>query len=126
MTRHDDLMALRGAVRDGTLIPESLIVAKEISHAADRCFGPHDEWSHFISSYEGSLDATKALHDAVLPRVNQYTIDEGPSGCGCSIVIWPNGLSGDLELEFEGYDDHPARAWLLAILEALIAQEAEL
>jgi hypothetical protein len=78
-----------------------------------------------MDAYCGSLDATKALHDAVLPRVNQYTIDEGPSGCGCSIVIWPNGLSGDLELEFEGYDDHPARAWLLAILEALIAQEAK-
>ena len=77
------------------------------------------------SAYHGSLDAAKALHEAVLPPINQYTIDEGPSGCGAQIVIWPNGLSGGGELIFNGYDYTPARAWLCAILKALIAMEAE-
>ena len=69
-------------------------------------------------AYNGSLDAAKSLHEAVLPPINQYTIDSGPSGCGAQIVIWPNGLSGDGELIFNGYDSTPARAWLIAILKA--------
>lgn len=69
-------------------------------------------------AYNGSLDAAKALHEALLPPINQYTIDEGPSGCGAQIVIWPNGLSVGCELIFNGYDYTPARAWLIAILKA--------
>jgi hypothetical protein len=80
---------------------------------------------HVRSAFNGSLDAARALHCDVLPPINQYTLDEGPSGCGCLLVIWPDGLSGNVQLEFHGYDVTPSRAWLLAILEALIAQEAD-
>jgi hypothetical protein len=114
-------MALRGAVRDGTLIPESLIVAKEISDAADRCFGPHDEWSHFFSSYEGSLDATKALHDAVLKN-HQWHISNEANGDGYVCSIFDNKRD---RYTATTHQPCPARAWLLAILEALIAQEAK-
>jgi len=78
-----------------------------------------DGWAEL--AYHGSLDAAKALHDAVLPGCNQYTVDEGPSGCGAKIVIWPNGLSHGPELMFNGYDVTPSRAWLGAIIRALLA-----
>ena len=75
------------------------------------------------NAFNGSLDAAKALHDAVLPWCNQYTIDEGPSGCGAHIVCWPDGLSGERQLEYKGYAETPSRAWLIAIIRAMIAQE---
>ena len=90
-------------------------------------------WSSGIKShgdlakraYNGSLDSAKALHDAVLPPCNQYTIDEGPSGCGANIVIWPYGLSGELEFETNGYAETSARAWLIAILRAIIDHDTK-
>ena len=70
-------------------------------------------------AYRGSLDAAKALHEAVLPG-------------------WVYGISFDAYSELyafvsdgiafetdEVYNIEPARAWLLAILEALIAQEEQ-
>jgi len=74
-----------------------------------------------LAAFDGSLDAAKELHQALLPDCNQYTIDEGPSGCGAKIVIWPTGLLGELEMLFDGYDVTPSRAWLGAILRALAA-----
>ena len=116
MSRRDDLVRLRDAVRAGE-IPASDLDAFVL------CFGLSTTGNDAHMAYRGLLDAARSLHDAVLPPANQYTVDEGPSGCGCHIVIWPNGLSGDLQLEFKGYDVTPARAWLGAILDALIAQE---
>jgi hypothetical protein len=70
----------------------------------------------------GDLHAAQALHHAKMPPINQWTLDEGPSGCGAHIVVWPDGLSGDLELQHKGYSHCPARAWLIAILKALISE----
>jgi hypothetical protein len=69
-------------------------------------------------AYNGSLDAAKALHEAVLP--------------GWGWQIW-GGSYATLSYDFDGaeidvdnsHEDNPARAWLLAILEALIAQGGE-
>lgn len=66
-------------------------------------------------AYRGSLDAAKALHDALLP------------GWSCALntngiaqVISPNGD------RFTGTKtDAPARAWLLAVLRALQAEAGE-
>ena len=68
-------------------------------------------------AYQGSLDAALALHNAVLPGwfwsrqgfVMQVTNDH---------TGWGNGIYGRAR-----NDDNPARAWLLAVLRALIAQE---
>ena len=82
----------------------------------------------WVSAFHGSLDAAKALHDAVLPN------------CAFDVSHWPNGTSGVLisgthegqdgqrwhggdDIKANGTDKDPARAWLIAIIQALIAQE---
>ncbi len=71
---------------------------------------------------EGSLDAAHALHQTVLPGwewnrvVHRWPIP--------SVGVWrpPKFVIGQMAREVDG---NTARAWLLAILSALIAQEAE-
>lgn len=73
-------------------------------------------------AYRGSLDAARDLHEAVLPGFIAKPVIGG-QGAGvrfwhCEIEHWDEGE--------EYYGDNqpcPARAWLLAILAALIAQE---
>lgn len=71
-----------------------------------------------------SLDAAKALHEAVLP------------GWDYAIYV-PKGFQPEVQLETEtmrcldgfeplsGLADNPARAWLIAIIKALIAMEKD-
>jgi len=68
-------------------------------------------------AYHGSLDAAKALHDAVLPGW-RYSITHGPSG-DAAVVAKRLGEQVDT-LGFA--TDNPARAWLIAILSALISE----
>lgn len=59
-------------------------------------------------AYKGSLDAAKALHEALLPgwwATLRYSTR-------------PLVTMGDVEEEFRAQDDDLARAWLLAILRA--------
>ena len=66
-------------------------------------------------AYEGSLDAAKALHEAVLRRHGSMVMLSG------LVEVWP---SSRLDVPFWGVSEaNPARAWLLAILKALIAEE---
>lgn len=67
-------------------------------------------------AYDGSLDAAKALHEAVLPGWRW----EGFEG-----ELWRVWERRDPVGAHESTDADPARAWLLAILSALIAQEGE-
>ena len=73
------------------------------------------------SAYNGSLDAAKALHEAVLPGYGY-----GVGGWGARVWLysnvphWDGSKRQDVEMV-----DLPARAWLIAILKELIAQEAE-
>jgi len=63
-----------------------------------------------ISAFYGSLDAAKALHDALLPGWVYLHISKVMGSCEtevCSGGPWFNGKSAD-----------PARAWLIAILKA--------
>jgi hypothetical protein len=69
-------------------------------------------------AFKGSLDAAKALHEAVLPGNAQWWVELRPDGRKLAGVFL-----GNLGKAYEAYDDNPARAWLLAILRALIAQE---
>lgn len=64
-------------------------------------------------AYHGSLDAAKALHEAVLP--------------GWAWTLCNDGKAHVLRTGSEpwSYAETPARAWLLAILEALISQEQQ-
>ena len=73
------------------------------------------------NAYSGSLDAAKALHEALLPGW-PYTI-ENVTGQTCR--AWTNKSRN---LRRPGFSDRgpcPARAWLLAILRALYAQEPD-
>ncbi len=69
-------------------------------------------------SFLGSLDAAKALHEAVLPgwtycdllrRGNRYTVHIN------------KGIDETCR-DFSAVSESPARAWLIAILKALIAE----
>lgn len=73
---------------------------------------------HAWNAYNGSLDAAKALHEAVLPRWD-YRIRSNMAW------VWRTAtdIQGGDEIEDDAGNDIPARAWLLAILAALIAQE---
>lgn len=102
--RKQALINLRNKVKAGALS----------SHATDLLLTRSalgDEWYSFGRAYDGSLGAAKALHEAVLPD-QSIRIERRVGGW----VVW-------LDNPFQGISDYPARAWLLAILEALIAQE---
>ena len=70
--------------------------------------------------WHGDLNAAKALHDAVLPGWEWGVTDneENPSGPAAFVARW------GVDNGFEASSNTPARAWLLAILEALIAVES--
>jgi len=81
-------------------------------------FGDTQTAMDAVDAFDGSLDAAKALHDAVLPGWHWSLYDD-------------NGI-GIYEAQIEVHDwqgepisgaskCNPARAWLIAILRALIA-----
>ena len=70
------------------------------------------------SAYNGSFDAAKALHDALLPG---YGYGVGP--WGARVWLYSDNPSWDGIMRFEvDLVDLPARAWLLAVLRAYRAQ----
>jgi len=109
MTRREALIELRDKVKAGEALQ-----AVDAVDAFPMTPDGDVAWLHACKASQGSIDAAKALHKAVLPPINQYTIVE---------CIWPDGLSGERELQFKGLAETPARAWLLAILEVLINKE---
>jgi hypothetical protein len=70
-----------------------------------------------ISAYNGSLDAAKVLHEAVLPAMfwNMGHLDTPSLGYVCTVA---DGHFADSP-SWRGFAATPARAWLLAILRAL-------
>jgi len=72
-------------------------------------------WEPAFDAYRGSLDAAKALHEAVLPGWEWRIRDDGRAWVWRTV----SDLCGGDEV-----DDNPARAWLLALLDAIIAKEA--
>ena len=82
-----------------------------------RAFG--DKWTICFDAFHGSLDAALALHEAVLhERVVaeiKYCVRYEPI-----VRLWD--LASNIS---ETTADTPARAWLLAIIKALHAEEAD-
>jgi len=128
MTRLETLIELRDKVKAGTArMPD-----------ATRCYGCKDgridkTWgwkdNNVMGAYNGSLDAAKALHEAVLPQMRVGPIQQFESGRRWYVRLycpmgedWPKWT---LYPSVEAASDTLARAWLLAILEALIAQEPQ-
>ena len=76
-------------------------------------------YAHAINAGHGSLDAAKALHDAVLPgwhwscgSKTVYVCKDGFNSFGFGPILHDELLTTP-----------PARAWLIAIIKAMIAQE---
>ena len=116
MTKLEALTALRDKVKAGGRTNDGSMF---------RVFG--DNWTHCFDAFDGSLDAARALHDAVLPEWTVNSLhqvrqrDNGMPATGkwsCLLFCYAPKIR---HLEVEA--DNPARAWLLAILEALIEQE---
>ena len=78
---------------------------------------PDDRHLRVMGAYNGSLNAAKALHEAVLPDFFWQrtgfvmTVTDDHTG-------WGNGIYGSAR-----DDNNPARAWLIAIIKALIDKE---
>jgi len=82
--------------------------------------GSFDSARHVLMSlnaYNGSLDAAKELHEAVLPgwRWTRHH-DEEIEVCNYGVVNSKFGRSDN---------NIPARAWLIAVLRALISEAGE-
>lgn len=71
------------------------------------------------NAYNGSLDAAKALHEAVLP--GWWVQHLGQVRGGWRVRLETQGKSIP-EGMFNLHMDNPARAWLAAIIKALIAE----
>ena len=120
--KKEALETLLAMVKAGELDAVSLDAAFPRNHEGARRI------SNTLRAYNGSLDAAKALHEAVL--------GDGYIRSGWKYVLWGSGevsvfdvVSG-LKANGEVREKHlhsvsPARAWLLAILEALIAEASE-
>ena len=78
---------------------------------------PTKDWVNCVGAFHGSLDAAKALHEAVLPGWFAG-VSENIHGHGWYGWVQTN------ERHMEARSNQPARAWLLAILKALHAQES--
>ncbi len=119
MTDISALMALRHDIQSGATI------AWGHGGSPSRKALP-EHWHDAMNAYLGSLDAAHALHKAVLQgwvveNIGNACID-GSGGWRVRIVA-PDYL--ETFMCGDGHSETPARAWLLAIISALIAQEAE-
>jgi hypothetical protein len=91
---------------------ERLIAAVEAGTFLMDVLTPGDCERDAYSAFSGSLDAALRLHEALLP------------GSWYQISHWPMPNMTLVRVgSFEGRDDIPARAWLLAILRALAKRE---
>ena len=97
------------------------VTRSTIEARADDCFTPDHQCAIDAGgAYKGSLDAAKALHEAVLPgwtaSVHQNTHHK----------FWrayvTRMISQEGATDYEAmHDTNPARAWLLSIIRAKIA-----
>lgn len=108
---------LRKAVEAGIATggpADALVVPKEMGDLIASVIGDDDElWSDFVEAHDGSLDAAKRLHDALLPGWGWET---GANATFASIAqVWKSGR----DKAHVATSETPARAFLLAILRAL-------
>ena len=78
-------------------------------------------------AFSGSLDAAKALHEALLPGWKKnLTFTEFADGSGAVTMFGPladDAGKWDFAPKYEARCNNPARAWLLAILRAVEARQ---
>jgi hypothetical protein len=121
MTRLEALRDLRSAVQDGTAIGDHPhIVPKMNADLIKAALQDDDEhWSNFVGAFDGSVDDAIAVFKAMLP-VNEWTLWMSANGeYACRIyTTMPKGMPKALV-----YAPTPARAMLLAVLDAMIEKD---
>ena len=93
---------------------DALVVPKAMGDLIASVLGDDDElWSDFVEAHDGSLDAAKRLHDALLPgwRVEAFNLD--------GEVVLRRDRPMDRAYGDALNSGEVARAWLLALLRAL-------
>ena len=112
MSKLDDLRALEAKVVAG-----EWPVPREVRRAFPYIeIGVRDDSSDASLAMYGSLDAAKALHEAVLPGW-------GWQVQAMNTVLEPYVCVAIDNTTFEVRNSDPARAWLIAIIRALITEE---
>lgn len=107
------LTELRAKVANGTAKPFSIF------NKYDTTWEPlYPNARDASNAYFGSLDAAKSLHEAVLPGW-EWRLRDNRAWVWTGVLVY-----GGEEVETAEFCGLPARAWLLAILDALIAKEA--
>lgn len=122
MDKLEALTALRDKVKRGVDTADDHAAAFPSESAGGHCTW-HDSYN---ASTNGSLDAAKALHAAVLPEWMWAGSNAGSDGDKPLFMVAKvvNGTADERDT-FEAGAENPARAWLLAILEALIEMETD-
>jgi hypothetical protein len=115
MDKLEALTALRDKVRAGSFPAD--MSARDMGLTAN--YDGLPIINTMYSAFGGSLDAAKALHDAVLPCVD---VDINIRLVLCDVTAFIDEPENVTQI-YSGTDENPARAWLIAVLEALIAQE---
>ncbi len=121
MTDRAALTKLLEMVEAGTGGPDTIwgstyVVPSATSRLIEAAFGDDDEiWGNVVAAHDGSLDAAKALHEAVLPGWEWGRNAE----TGTMWVRRQIGWSAYFTTECAD----PARAWLIAIIRAKISKE---
>jgi hypothetical protein len=112
MSRRDDLIALRDAVQAGTARPHEIFNAFD-TPCQDMAMqiNPQDA----TSAYKGSVDAALAFLASILPSFHPGMSRNVHTG------YWYAWVQTK-ERNFDSHEETPARALLLATLNALIAQ----
>jgi hypothetical protein len=120
MTRLDALKELKAKVEAGewsgkaaaSLWPSGRVVGSDWFH----------EYPLALKAHEGSLDAALRLHEAVLPGWKWNLDSDHGADVNNRELGWTDRYKGTW-IERSDKANNPARAWLLAILSALVAQE---
>jgi hypothetical protein len=112
--RKNALIELRAEVKAGDIPVTGIDRFRAIPKRGGGAYGDPNWYDAAGAYWRGDLDAAKSLHEAVLPN-HRARIDVGKKYR--SWIITPDNK------KFDAYSDTPARAWLIAILTALIEEE---
>ena len=119
----DAMRVLLGAVKSGKL-PEPIFHGSSIVswHWAYVTGLDYMQRKWVFKAYNGSLDAAKALHETVMP---EYDYDVRCAYGDHFALVLLSGHKDDYSDDWVASPVSTSRAWLVAILEELIAKETE-
>ena len=123
MTKLEALTDLLAKVKAGAFDPEPTRPLRwrfnKFAEAYELAFGLHNRNLEKVwDAYKGSLDAAMALHEAVLPGRGWF-FEAGGTPRMCAGIFHEDVKTPP----HIGKADTPSRAWLVAIIKALIAME---